>query len=124
MARPLHKLSAAFVKAAARGKYSDGGGLWLNKRRNGGSQWFLRVTVHGRRREMGLGSASEVSLKDPICPKRPTATSHSINSATSSVVDHVPASTATSKVNAFRSQYALVCVFIGARRRSKSFSRP
>lgn len=27
-------------------------------------QWVLRVTVHGRRREMGLGSVSEVSLKD------------------------------------------------------------
>jgi len=27
-------------------------------------QWVLRVTVHGRRREMGLGSAAEVSLKE------------------------------------------------------------
>ncbi|MBV2361708.1 integrase arm-type DNA-binding domain-containing protein [Thalassococcus sp. CAU 1522] len=64
MARPLHKLSAATVKAAVPGKYSDGGGLWLHKRRDGGGQWFLRVTVHGRRREMGLGSINEVTLKE------------------------------------------------------------
>lgn len=64
MARPLHKLSAATVKKAAPGKYSDGGGLWLHKRRDGGGQWFLRVTVHGRRREMGLGSITEVTLKE------------------------------------------------------------
>ena len=36
----------------------------MHKRQDGGAQWFLRVTVHGRRREMGLGSVSEVSLKE------------------------------------------------------------
>lgn len=46
------------------GKYADGGGLWLHRRDDGGGQWFLRVTVHGRRREMGLGSLSQVSLKE------------------------------------------------------------
>jgi integrase len=46
------------------GKHADGGGLWLHRRDDGGGQWFLRVTVHGRRREMGLGSAAEVSLKE------------------------------------------------------------
>ncbi len=64
MAHSLHKLSAAFVKSASVGKHSDGGGLWLHVRDNGGAQWFLRVTVHGRRREMGLGSVRDVSLKD------------------------------------------------------------
>ena len=64
MARALNKLTAVAVKAAAPGKYSDGGGLWLHKREDGGGQWVLRVTVHGRRREMGLGSASAVSLKE------------------------------------------------------------
>ena len=64
MARPLHKLSASQVKAASPGKFSDGGGLWLHKRPDGGGQWILRVTVHGRRREMGLGSTAEVSLRD------------------------------------------------------------
>ncbi len=64
MARSLNKLTAVAVKNFSPGKYSDGGGLWLHKREDGGAQWVLRVTVHGRRREMGLGSASEVSLKE------------------------------------------------------------
>ncbi len=64
MARTLNRLTASQVKAATPGKYADGGGLWLHKRDDGGGQWFLRVTVHGRRREMGLGSVSEVSLKE------------------------------------------------------------
>jgi integrase len=64
MTRALNKLTASFVKSAQPGKYSDGGGLWLQKRPDGGGQWFLRITIHGRRREMGLGSISEVSLKE------------------------------------------------------------
>lgn len=58
-----HKLSAAFVTSAPVGKHCDGGGLWLYKRSDGGAQWVLRVTIHGRRREMGLGSLPSVSLK-------------------------------------------------------------
>jgi integrase len=62
--RALNKLSATQVKNFSAGKYSDGGGLWLYKRPDGGAQWILRVTVHGRRREMGLGSLQHVSLKE------------------------------------------------------------
>jgi integrase len=51
----LNKLTATQAKKAAPGKYSDGGGLWLHKRPDGGAQWVLRVSIHGRRREMGLG---------------------------------------------------------------------
>lgn len=58
-----HKLSASFVRSAAVGKHGDGAGLWLHKRTDGGAQWVLRITVHGRRREMGLGGVSDVSLK-------------------------------------------------------------
>ncbi len=61
--RALSKLSAAKVKSVAPGKYSDGGGLWLHRRQDGGAQWFLRVSIHGRRREMGLGPLHDVSLK-------------------------------------------------------------
>lgn len=64
MARELYKLNAPKVRTCAPGKYSDGGGLWLVKREDGGGQWVLRVTVHGRRREMGLGAVAEVSLKE------------------------------------------------------------
>lgn len=60
----LNKLTALKVKALPPGKFNDGGGLWLHKRTDGGGQWFLRVQIHGRRREMGLGSLSEVSLKE------------------------------------------------------------
>jgi len=64
MARPLNKLSAASLKAARPGKYSDGGGLWFHQRSGGGAQWFLRLTIHGRRREMGLGRYPDVTLKE------------------------------------------------------------
>lgn len=59
-----NRLSALQVKNAAPGKYADGGGLWLHRRADGGAQWFLRFHVHGRRREMGLGSLVDVSLKE------------------------------------------------------------
>jgi len=50
--------------AAGPGKHLDGGGLWLVKRPDGGAQWVQRVTVHGRRREMGLGAFPQVSLQE------------------------------------------------------------
>lgn len=62
--RALNRLSAGFVKAAPEGKHCDGGGLWLVKRADGGAQWLLRVTVHGRRREMGLGGYPKLGLAD------------------------------------------------------------
>lgn len=52
------------MKNAPVGKHSDGGGLWLNRRPDGGAQWFLRVTIHGRRREMGLGALDDVGLSE------------------------------------------------------------
>ncbi len=64
MARELHRLTAIKVKTVAPGKYADGGGLWLWKREDGGAQWFLRSSVHGRRHEMGLGSVADVSLAE------------------------------------------------------------
>uniref|UniRef100_UPI0035D0D92E tyrosine-type recombinase/integrase n=1 Tax=Bartonella sp. CL63NXGY TaxID=3243538 RepID=UPI0035D0D92E len=45
------------------GKYNDGAGLLLHKRKDGGAQWLYRYTIHGRRREMGLGALRDVSLK-------------------------------------------------------------
>ena len=62
--RAKNRLSAGFIRTAAIGKHSDGGGLWLIKREDGGAQWMLRVTVHGRRREMGLGGFPSVGLAD------------------------------------------------------------
>jgi integrase len=61
--RAINRLSAKSLQAASAGKHADGGGLWFVKRPDGGAQWVLRVTVHGRRREMGLGRYPDVSLK-------------------------------------------------------------
>jgi hypothetical protein len=60
--RARNRLSSAFVKSAPPGKHCDGGGLWLVKRDDGGAQWVLRVSAHGRRREMGLGGYPDVGL--------------------------------------------------------------
>lgn len=62
--RALNRLTASFVKNAPVGKHCDGGGLWLQRRADGGAQWVLRVTVHGRRREMGLGGYPALSLAE------------------------------------------------------------
>ncbi len=62
--RELNKLSAVKVKSAPKGKYGDGGGLWLHKANAQRGKWLLLVTIHGKRREMGLGPYPEVSLKE------------------------------------------------------------
>ena len=62
--RATNRLSAQFGKTAPVGKHCDGAGLWLVKREDGGAQWVLRVTVHGRRREMGLGGYPALGLAD------------------------------------------------------------
>ncbi|MGJ8625276.1 MAG: tyrosine-type recombinase/integrase [Yoonia sp.] len=64
MTRATNRLSPSTLKNALVGKHADGGGLWLVKRPDGGAQWVLRVTPHGRRREMGLGAFPDVSLKE------------------------------------------------------------
>ena len=60
----LNKLSAQGVKSAPVGKHSDGGGLWIFKTDADKGKWVLRVHVHGRRREMGLGPYPRTSLKE------------------------------------------------------------
>ncbi len=45
------------------GKMNDGAGLLLHKRKDGDAQWLYRYTIHGRRREIGLGALRDVSLK-------------------------------------------------------------
>ncbi|MET3559429.1 YD repeat-containing protein [Bartonella japonica] len=59
----MNRLSARSVATLGAGKYNDGAGLLLHKRKDGGAQWILRYTLHGRRREMGLGALRHVSLK-------------------------------------------------------------
>ena len=45
------------------GTYEDGDGLRLVVKPTGRKSWLLRFQLAGRRREMGLGSFPEVSLK-------------------------------------------------------------
>src|SRR5271166_5437222 len=68
MARSRNKLTARTVSTLAeRGKYSDGGGLYLRIDGDDGSvrrRWIFRFVWRARTREMGLGGYPEVSLAD------------------------------------------------------------
>jgi len=58
------KLTANEVKAnlGKPGTYQDGDGLFLKVDRRGGASWTVRVQHQGKRRDIGLGSASLVTL--------------------------------------------------------------
>ena len=57
-------LTVLGTKHAPAGKYADGHGLWLRKRRRDHGNWFLRLQIGGRRREMGLGTWPDVSIAE------------------------------------------------------------
>ena len=46
------------------GMYSDGGTLFLRLAPGGSKQWVQRLTVKGRRRDIGLGGYPLVSMAD------------------------------------------------------------
>ena len=52
------------AKNLGRGKHPDGQGLWLVKRTKDAGKWILRLSVHGKRREMGLGRWPDVSIAE------------------------------------------------------------
>ena len=56
------RLTARKVTTAKTGKYSDGNNLYLVVSRSGSRKWVLRFTWRGQGKEMGLGSASSVTL--------------------------------------------------------------
>src|SRR6516225_370009 len=56
------RLTVARVKVAGPGKHPDGANLWLQVGPNGSRSWYLRFTLNGRTREMGLGPYPLVSL--------------------------------------------------------------
>ena len=58
------RLTAAFVKQAGPGRHYDENGLMLLVRRSGSRQWIQRLTVDGRRRDIGLGGYPVVSLAE------------------------------------------------------------
>ena len=59
----LNKLPAISVRSNGPGKYEDGGGLRMVKSAKDAGKWVFRYTAFGRRREMGLGALSDVSLR-------------------------------------------------------------
>ena len=68
MGRQLHKLNAMqiarLLKDGRRGRHGDGGGLYLSIDAGDRKRWvfLFRDRDTGRLREMGLGSAGQVSL--------------------------------------------------------------
>jgi integrase len=58
------RLTVAKVKAAGPGKHPDGANLWLQVGPNGSRSWYLRFTLNGHTREMGLGPYPLVSLSE------------------------------------------------------------
>ena len=103
--RTLYKLKALQIKNAKPGtKHGDGGGLQLHVRHDGNRAWVFRYTLFGRRREMGLGSCTYVTLqqarqfadearamvrvgKDPIKEKRVQSQQHTLTDVTSSAFE-------------------------------------
>jgi integrase len=60
-----NKLSARGVATLSNpGKYGDGNGLMLIVRASGAKSWQQRLSIHGRRCDMGLGNYPDVSLSD------------------------------------------------------------
>ncbi len=57
-------LSARKVETAKPGKYGDGANLYLIVSETGSKKWVLRFTWRGRPKEMGLGSATNVTVAD------------------------------------------------------------
>lgn len=61
--KPEKALSARFVETVTEpGKYFDGQGLFLRVAPNGARQWVQRITIRGKRCELGLGSPPAVTL--------------------------------------------------------------
>ena len=57
-------LSARMVRHAGPGSHVDGNGLMLRVRAGGARSWVQRLMVHGRRVDIGLGSADLVTLAE------------------------------------------------------------
>ena len=59
------RLSAAFVRTVtAAGLYNDGHGLFLKVDPSGAKRWVQRLVINGKRRDIGMGSASLVALSE------------------------------------------------------------
>ncbi|MFZ0148094.1 MAG: integrase arm-type DNA-binding domain-containing protein, partial [Xanthobacteraceae bacterium] len=65
MAKTIDRLTALKVqKIKTAGYHADGGGLWLQVSGKNAKSWIYRYSLRGRTREMGLGSASRLTLAE------------------------------------------------------------
>lgn len=63
--RLLNRISpTSFAKLHKPGRYCDGGGLLLQVSCSGARSWIFRFQLDGRKRDMGLGTASSIGLAD------------------------------------------------------------
>ncbi|MBT5302986.1 MAG: integrase arm-type DNA-binding domain-containing protein [Tateyamaria sp.] len=60
MARDV--LTATFIKSVPVGKHCDGDGLYFHRRKDGAEYFFLRYTLHGKRKELHLGGYPSLTL--------------------------------------------------------------
>ena len=97
----MGKLTAAKLKALSTpGLHGDGGTLYLRVAPGGSKSWIQRLTIAGKRRDIGLGSAALVTLakarqralanriaiadgRDPLAEKRKAKVSAASREATS-----------------------------------------
>lgn len=63
-AHRVHVLKALTIGKLPAGRHGDGGGLYCEVEPSGSRRWTLRVRVHGRRKDIGLGSVSTVGLAE------------------------------------------------------------
>ena len=65
MARTVNRLSARQAQTVKEtGRYADGAGLYLDVKRSGRKSWTFIFQFENKRKEMSLGSFSEISLAD------------------------------------------------------------
>jgi integrase len=65
MARKYNQLSPRRVSSVTkRGRYADGGGLYLQVSSNGAKSWLFRYMMNNKARQMGLGSVRTFSLPE------------------------------------------------------------
>jgi integrase len=60
----MGKLTALGVKNAKPGRHGDGDGLYLLVSKSGAKSWMIRIQRDGKRRDIGLGSLSALSLAE------------------------------------------------------------
>lgn len=61
---PRNRLTDLMVRQAGPGRHMDGRGLHVYVRPDGYRSWVHRVTIYGRRCDIGLGSCADVSLAE------------------------------------------------------------